>query len=197
MYSFNNLHYTQVFSSDEVDTFCERYREAVYAPAVIRNRQNIDVSDPNKRKSDRIFIPFNEEDPFLSKLVSHIKQCNDDVFKFPGLRFNVPWELLRYQPGDFFGRHHDQINKEMGPFISAAVYLQDQNDFGGGRTLFYATSNTPETFSIDQRKGYVVVYPSPIYHEVTPVTVGMRLTLVSFFISNKYDRPIQTNNRVD
>lgn len=180
-YSLSNIVYEPVFTSEEVDRFCNQYANASYIPAVIRNRQNIDVADTNKRKSDRFYIEFDPQDTFIAKLTDYITECNESMFGFDNLHYTNPWELLKYTKGDFFKRHHDQINKDFGPFLSAVVYLQDQNDFDGGKTLFYKTNDTAETFTITQRKGYVVVYPSQIYHEVTPITNGTRLTLVNFF----------------
>jgi PKHD-type hydroxylase len=185
MFTRESLVYEQLFSVQEVDAFCDRYRDASFEPAVIRNRQNIDVADHSKRKSDRIYLPFQTQDSFISKLTSFVVRRNEIHFKYPNLYYTNDWELLRYGPGDFFKRHHDRISEQHGPFVSAVVYLQNQEEFEGGQTLFYNDHSTSSTFTIDQKKGYVVLYPSNIYHEVTPLTKGTRLTLVNFFSHNK------------
>ncbi len=185
MFTRDSLIYEPLFSHQEVDAFCENYKYATFNQAVIRNRQNIDVADPSKRKSGRIYIPFQTQDSFIAKLTSFVVRRNEVHFKYPNLYYTNEWELLKYDDGDYFKRHHDKISEQHGPFVSAVVYLQDQEEFEGGRTLFYNDHSTSSTFSIEQKKGYVVLYPSDIYHEVTPITKGTRLTLVNFFSHNK------------
>lgn len=185
MFTRESLIYEQLFSEQEVDAFCKKHESASFNPAVIRNRQNVDVADPDKRKSDRLYLPFQTQDPFITKLTAFVVRRNEVHFKHSGLYYTNEWELLRYGVGDFFKRHHDRISEQHGPFISAVVYLQNQNEFEGGRTLFYKDHNTSDTFTIEQKKGHVVLYPSNIYHEVTPITSGTRLTLVNFFSHNK------------
>lgn len=185
MFSEKDLLYERLFTDQEVKTFCDKYNDALFVPAVIRNRQDVDVTDTNKRKSERLYIPFDKQDPFITKLTAYVVHRNEIHFKFRGLYYTNSWEMLRYREGNFFKRHHDRISEEHGPFVSAVVYLQNQDEFDGGQTLFYKDHNTPATFTIPQRKGHVVLYPSNIYHEVTPITRGTRLTLVNFFSHHK------------
>ncbi len=169
----------QVFSQQEVDAFVERRLRLPFEKAVIRNRQNIDVEDPSKRKSERQYVPVDYRDPFIAKLTSYIAHISTTHYKRHNLWIARPWELLRYQQGDFFGRHCDKIDPNFGPFVSAVVYLG--GEYEGGDVKLFHDQHTSDHTIVQQQAGYVLSYPSETYHEVTQVTKGVRLSLANFF----------------
>lgn len=171
--------YEQVFSHQEVDTFLEQRLKLPFEKAVIRNRQNVDVEDLSKRKSERQYVQFDYNDPFIAKLTSYIVYISTTHYKRHNLWMARPWELLKYHEGDFFGRHCDKINPSFGPFVSTVVYLG--GDYEGGNVKLFHDQHTSDHTVIQQQKGYVLSYPSETYHEVTQVTAGVRLSLANFF----------------
>lgn len=173
-----NYTYKQVFSQAEVDEFVSHRLRFPFEKAVIRSRENRDIEDLSKRKSERQYIPFDYTDPFIAKLTCYIMHICNNVYNRYDLWTSRQWELLRYTQGDFFGRHHDQINPVMGPFVSAVVYLG--GEYTGGEVRIY-NGNTQDTVAIKQQAGFVLTYPSDTYHEVSKVTGGTRLSLVNFF----------------
>lgn len=171
--------YEQVFSLQEVDIFVEQRLKLPFEKAVIRNRQNVDIEDLSKRKSERQYVLHDYKDPFLAKLTSYIAHVSTTCYNKHNLWLARPWELLRYQEGDFFGRHCDKINPVFGPFVSAVVYLG--GDYQGGDVKIFRDQQTASSITIQQQKGYVLTYPSETYHEVTRITSGVRLSLANFF----------------
>lgn len=172
-------HYEQVFTEREVDEFVSRRLLLPFEKAVIRNRHNVDVEDTSKRKSERQYINFDNNDPFLSKLTSYISTACSTYYNRSDLWVHRPWELLKYHSGDFFGRHCDKINPVFGPFVSAVVYLN--GTYKGGDVRLYHDQTSSDYTIIKQRPGFVLTYPSDTYHEVTKVTSGARLSLANFF----------------
>ena len=100
----------------------------------------------------------------------------------------VPWEnsehlqLLRYQEGQFYREHHDQIappDSAWGPrLFTFFMYLSDVS--AGGETAF-----TRLGIEVAPRKGRAIVWPSVLsddlrvtdertYHEALPVVSGLK-----------------------
>lgn len=86
-----------------------------------------------------------------------------------------------------YNMHHDvDWNKNDGSDrkISIVVQLSDPNDYTGGDFQFNEVeSPQPELL---KQKGSVLVFPSYLQHSVSPVTSGVRRTLVSWFEGPKW-----------
>ena len=78
--------------------------------------------------------------------------------------------------------HHDvnwTSNAERDRKISIVVQLSDPKDYEGGKFTFDEVQN-PDQEQLQQR-GSILVFPSYLRHSVSPVTAGVRRTLVSWF----------------
>lgn len=89
-----------------------------------------------------------------------------------------PLQVAEYRPGGHFDWHLDH---GPGPHsmrkLSVTVQLSDEDDYEGGDfELFY--SFTPERAV--RKLGSVIVFPSYVLHRVTPVTRGVRRSLVAW-----------------
>ena len=65
----------------------------------------------------------------------------------------------------------------------------DSTEYEGGD--FEISVNTPTNNTIHkvealQKKGSIVVFPSFVWHRVTPVTKGTRYSLVSWYLGNPH-----------
>ena len=67
--------------------------------------------------------------------------------------------------------------------LSFSVQLNDPKDYKGGELNLY-TSEKPETMKKEQ--GTLILFPSFILHEVTPVTKGERNALVSWVTGKQF-----------
>ena len=63
--------------------------------------------------------------------------------------------------------------------ISIVVQLTDPSDYEGGDFQFRNYGGNVETMGVLRQRGTVLVFPSWIEHQVTPVTKGKRQTLVA------------------
>jgi SM-20-related protein len=107
-----------------------------------------------------------------------------------------PIQLLRYRRGDFFKPHADDSDDPESPEcvrrrkISLIIFLNDYSaratdgTYSGGELAFYRLSDNPTWSNCRTRfvgeTGLLLAFRSHIYHEVSPVTGGERLTLVSW-----------------
>ena len=80
-----------------------------------------------------------------------------------------------YKKGDFYGLHKD-ADKENNRVLSVTVQLSKASEYDGGDLVFDYDRHPMPT-----AQGTVIIFPSNLYHEVTPVTRGRRYSLVQWF----------------
>lgn len=100
-----------------------------------------------------------------------------------------------YRKGHFYGWHQDTFdfhqnkNKSSQRKISAVIPLVDSNNYEGGDLQFYESAIHPNKKEEDKisssekfrKKGSMIVFPSYMYHQVTPVVSGERLSIVLWY----------------
>lgn len=106
-------------------------------------------------------------------------------------------EYLIYRPGSFYTPHRDVYPDENMSTddrqrrISVVIFLGDEvgaeseASWSGGQLMFYGLMKDPPWdkcgLPIIGETGLMVAFPSELMHEVTPVTSGVRYTIVSWF----------------
>lgn len=104
-----------------------------------------------------------------------IKQYN---IKFPEARIESDsgYELLRYQPGQFYQQHTDSF-KAQPRAVSCSFALND--DYEGGEWAFW-----DKEVKIKAKKGSAIMFPSNFMypHEILTVTKGTRYSIITWFI---------------
>tara|TARA_R110002012_G_scaffold173707_1_gene338501 strand:- start:959 stop:1558 length:600 start_codon:yes stop_codon:yes gene_type:complete len=149
-----------------------------------------EVQNSKIRNSDVVWI----KDEWLTKLVqSYVQTANQSAdWRFD---FNQPEhaQFTIYDKNQHYDWHQDlsynKYLKGMNPDtqrkLSATVQLTDESKYKGGELLFkdLKGKNEPEilTNKVFKKKGTIVVFPSYMLHKVTPVTQGIRHSLVMWF----------------
>lgn len=102
-------------------------------------------------------------------------------------------QFLRYGPGDHFVAHQDgntPLIRDASRFrkVSVVVFLSEQsehpraNAFGGGSLVLHGPFSEPDVrIPLAPAPGTLVAFPAETTHEVTPVTHGERLSIVSWY----------------
>lgn len=134
------------------------------------------------RQSLVSWLPIND---YTSWIYQKISTATDEV--------NKSWfgydlkkiERLQFTCYDSseYGRYDAHVdpnvwNKDTNRKLSFVMQLSDPEDYEGGDLCLYHSSKDPEI--IPKKKGYCIFFPSHILHEVTPVTSGIRYTLVGW-----------------
>ena len=65
--------------------------------------------------------------------------------------------------------------------LSITVQLSDENDYEGGDLIFYNHPDEKQRVTSVRGKGSIIVFDSRVHHEVTPVTKGVRYSLVKWY----------------
>lgn len=139
------------------------------------------------RKTLRI-NPAGETVALINEKLAACKQALEEHF---GLSLSVYEEpqFLRYREGDFFVAHQDgntgltRLESELRR-VSISIFLSRQSEsaepetYGGGSLLL---TNLRDRFEVTAEPGTLVAFRSETTHEVTPVTHGERLSIVSWY----------------
>lgn len=111
---------------------------------------------------------------------------NYDIVKFDGL------SMLEYQGSEqaHYNIHTDSaydINESFAlRKLSFIMQLSDPSEYEGGDTILYPYADRNRKIIIPKKRGTITVFPSIIAHEVTPVTEGNRLSLVTWVYGPKF-----------
>jgi len=91
---------------------------------------------------------------------------------------NISLGILKYLPNDFFARHKDKVsNLEFNSDFIYNVNMRLNDDYEGGD--FYLNDKL-----FNQEVGLIYNYTSDVYHEVTPITSGIRYSAL-FYIRER------------
>jgi hypothetical protein len=131
-------------------------------------------------KEDRKYSSYKlknkDKDIFLKKLLVWI----ESYLKIKLISYNYDLYdtfLINYNVGDFFLKHKDDTL--MGAKGSTRKYVSGfhvNEDYQGGDFVLY---DYDDNFKIiEKRKGYPYVFESKMYHEVKPVILGIRKSIV-------------------
>lgn len=148
----------------------------------------VGISDRDKKLRDSRIVWL--EDKWIFEYVTNLfSQINKNL----GWNFSLigpePAQFTIYREGHFYGWHQDirhSIDTDMTRKISMVIPLSDSSDYEGGDLEFYDSLIKPSktkknAIVTDERfrqKGNVIVFPSYVFHQVTKVTKGERLSLV-------------------
>ena len=132
------------------------------------------------RSSKVCWLNNDEENRWIyEKILPIIQYVNYNFFRFD-LNDIEPIQLTEYDQeyGGFYRKHVDSgYDKNMNRKLSFVLFLTDPGEYEGGELLLY-NSSTP--IKPDPISGNIVFFPSYVLHEVTPVTKGVRNTLVGW-----------------
>lgn len=127
------------------------------------------------RKSAWIYL-FNELDKVVESINNQWFQVD---YKFlPAIQFAT----YDGENQSFYKRHQDVF---LAPLptqrkLSVTVQLSDPDSYCGGDLQFLDVGHYPKVENLRAR-GTVCVFPSIIFHEVTPVTKGIRHSLAGWY----------------
>ena len=88
-------------------------------------------------------------------------------------------QISKYSVGEFYGEHRDfGKNDSLTRKLSLTVQLSDENSYEGGDLIFYGGSIGDKA---PRGRGSVIVFDSRVFHEITPITRGVRYSLVKWY----------------
>jgi len=162
-----------VFSSD----FCNSIvQSSLKYPA----QNAVTFNDSSDHRSSTIRW-LNQERSLKRILADYVAEANANAFWFDVMHQISDLQFTEYhasQDGKY-DWHHDidwSSDDAYDRKLSMSVQLSDPNLYDGGDFEFMEVT-TPENF---RTQGSIIVFPSYLQHRVTPVTRGVRYSLVSW-----------------
>lgn len=118
--------------------------------------------------------------------------ANDDFFGFNISRLNFI-QFAEYNSNQLaeYKAHHDVFwmnnDENYHRKLSAMIQLSDENSYNGGNfELVDANIKTTPPQNDIRKQGTILYIPSFLSHQVTPVTSGVRYSLVAWFEGKKW-----------
>jgi PKHD-type hydroxylase len=136
-------------------------------------------TDSDIRDSDVTWINPEQNFEWMYRRITDIAtNLNERFFGFDLWGFGESLQFTRYQaPAGKYDSHVDCTNGGVIRKLSLTVQLTDPSEYEGGDFEFI-DQTTPEKLS--RKRGTVLVFPSFSLHRVTPVTQGVRHSLVGW-----------------
>ena len=152
--------------------------------------------DPSFRKTSISFIT--DKDNKINELVwGFLREANRIQFNYD-LKYFQAIQFAEYKNGGFFDWHQDDAGRSEANEIrklSLSLILSDPDTFKGGELQFFNGNRpiqdmeniTGEQIHNDiQAQGSVIVFDSRDWHRVTPVTDGVRYSIVCWCIGANF-----------
>ena len=160
------------------------------SPSAIFGTEEIGIIDTTTRISHNSFIfPNNQTHWIFEKLNQVIEICNNKWYNFD-LNGYDRYQYTEYH-GNEKGRYDWHVNIGYGNGwngnetrkLSLSLLLNEPSEFEGGELQIGSEKHYEST---NMQKGTVIVFPSFQMHRVTPVTKGIRKSLVVWVVGPKF-----------
>lgn len=145
------------------------------------------------RSTERGFFPTTPEFKWIyQSLLTFVEAANKKYWNF-NLTGHELFQFGVYNTGQFYSWHVDQFatpykpphpNAGMIRKLSITVQLDDDGDYDGGDFEMREPGVEDKVQRVDgiRARGSLIVFPSFVVHRVTPVTRGIRRSLVGWIL---------------
>jgi len=174
------------FDPDEIDTICD------YFTNNLNFIQSTDSQEEMRVCKFKFFRREEDNDWFFEKLNNIIYKLNDENYGFDLTGYE--WIQYTEYHGEDSGKydfHMDTVLGNSAPNfptrkLSLTLLLSDsESDYEGGNFEFnMGQENNP--LEVKMKKGSIIVFPSFMIHRVTPVTEGIRKSVVVWITGPKF-----------
>lgn len=166
--------YPQVFSGTECAELIGMMSRSPGKDAGLVDGQ----AEGSVRSTQILWLPETEETSWVHRrLAEVVAQANREAFDFALSGFDEQVQLARYSDGAFYDWHIDRGGRGAGRGrkLSVSVQLSHPLAYTGGQLELNPDGHVVQA---PQARGTVIVFPSFVLHRVTPVTQGVRHSLV-------------------
>ena len=158
-----------------------------------------DVDNEERSKTDHetrktAISWITDKDNMMNEIVwGFIRQANAEFFKY-NLDYFQAIQFARYQDGGHYDWHQDSSPEDLSVEnrkLSLTFSLTDDADYDGGLLQFYNGDKPYDDKDHDVEKdiksvGTVIVFDSRDWHRVTPVTRGVRYSIVCWTVGPNF-----------
>lgn len=178
--------WADAFTPEEID------RLTAYGDGLAAEQATIMSETPETALQTRIrvtqtaWIPQSAETKWLyDRMQGVARALNERTYQFDlrGFSENFQYTVYRGEEGGHYDWHVDHGPLHVQRKLSLSVQLSDPASYDGGELQFVAGNKTETGPS---ERGTVIAFPSYVLHRVTPVTRGVRRSLVVWTTGPKF-----------
>lgn len=123
------------------------------------------------------------------KLMELASEANKNLWNFNlySVIDNIQYTEYHASQEGHYGWHQDVGGGHMSKRkLSMVVQLSDPSEYEGANFQYFKGGNPENAEIISKEKGFVVIFPSYVMHRVTPITKGVRKSLVLWLGGEHY-----------
>ena len=189
--------FPKVVKPDVCERIVKDCKQNILKEATIYGSDKKGRDDPEIRKTSVHFIK--DKDNEINELAWHfLREANKIQFNY-NLEYFQAIQFAEYKDGGFYGWHQDASSIDPDNEtrkLSLTLVLSNPDNFEGGELQFYNGGRpmedmgeiTGEQVTNDiKAQGSVVVFDSRDWHRVTPVTKGVRHSIVCWTVGPNFN----------
>ena len=169
---------TPVFTPEQCNKIIETGRSQPKTIGTVNFSDN--VRDEKTRLSHVSWIPFGMLEPMYRQLETVMHRTNLNHLGFDGMQLTEQAQYTEYSDGGYYNWHIDSsVSCEKEPpvrKISMSLLLNHESEFEGGELELVEPNK-----KVFIKQGQAIFFASFLSHRVTPVTKGVRKSLVVWF----------------
>ena len=172
----------EAVSEKDCDEFVDKYKECEFDTGLVGEKIE---KNENLRKSKLIWIETNNL--IVRVLWSYVLEINQNFQDFQfSLKGYGNAQLAKYEKGDFYDWHKDIRGDNSGSErkLSVTLQLSKPDDYKGCEFQLFNGAEELEELPI-KNQGSIIVFRSDEWHRATPITEGVRYSLVLWASGDK------------
>lgn len=187
--------YRGAFTPEECDQIVEMgeliaFSQGGFAKGTVGEDAQGGMQDSNVRDTDIVWLHPNRDNEWVHHKLSHLLgHINHDKFQVDLTSFDG-FQFSKYEVGGHYHWHIDVMNRPPNAALhrklSVVLALTDPEEYDGGELLLNRSGSQDHPDAMKPNKGDVIVFYSFVPHKVAPVTRGVRQTLVTWAMGDKF-----------
>ena len=175
------------FTPEEVDQIIDLEDLQKFQRGGVGNGGGQGKVNKKARDSEVMWIQHDPNSDWLFQKFSHlVSMVNYDHFMY-NIDGYENFQYTRYRKGEFYDWHIDagDLSTEYERKISATIILSDPKEYEGGEFQCVIGGRVDEPMTVKPKKGDAIFFASWMPHRVTPVTKGVRKSLVCWVMGKR------------
>lgn len=173
----NYYYFKSEFSNEEIEKIKKMGENIIEEDGTVG--KNSDVKE-SYRNSKIKWLYKNQENEWLyEKITNYVKIANRNIWNYDIVGFGEPLQLGTYveENKGHYDWHMDCDSTNSFRKISISVQLSDPSEYEGGQLQLYTKKTIAD---LPKEKGTIILFSSFLLHQVTPITKGKRMSLVTW-----------------
>jgi PKHD-type hydroxylase len=150
-----------------------------------------DRQDDSYRKSVIRWFPPRKNPDIVNLIMEHVYEANRETFGFDIFPTTYDLQFTEYHATNNgkYDWHHDvwwENNKPHDRKLSVVLQLTSPSEYTGGDFEFNAPEINASDIASFKQQGSILIFPSFLFHRVTPLLTGTRYSLVTWIEGPKF-----------